>query len=142
AAEREYRRAIELNPSYTLARIWYAMYLTFMRRFDEAVEEAHRAQLLDPASPYINTYAGSVYLSVGRVDEAMAAWRGALELDPDFSDASLGIAKTSVLQGRYAQAVAQLQDAIGAKKEPDVLLLGALAHALARGGRREEALKL
>src|SRR2546428_2147868 len=70
-AEREFRRAIELNPSYPLARIWYAMYLYAMQRFEEAVAQAERAQQLDPASALINTWAGATYFYAGRAEEAM-----------------------------------------------------------------------
>jgi Tfp pilus assembly protein PilF len=87
-AEREYRRAIDVNPSYPGARIWYAMYLYAMQRFDEAVSQAHVAQQLDPASPFTNTWAGGAYMLAGRDEEAGAAWQKALELDPNSSDAT------------------------------------------------------
>src|SRR6266700_1289886 len=85
-AEREYRRAIELNPSYPLARIWNAIYLYAMQRFEEAAAQAKRAQQLDPGSPLINTWAGAAYFFAGRGEEAMASWQQALELDPSYSD--------------------------------------------------------
>src|SRR5712691_11193452 len=140
-AEREYRRAIELNPSYPLARIWYAIYLYAMQRFEEAAAQAKRAQQLDPGSPLINTWAGAAYFFAGRGEEAMASWQKALELDPSYSDASLVLARTYVTRGMYQQAVAELQKAlIFNAREPFVL--GVLAHAYARAGRREDALKL
>jgi TolB-like protein/Tfp pilus assembly protein PilF len=141
-AEREYRRAIERNPSYPLARIWYAMYLFAMQRFDEAMAEARRAQQLDPASPVINTEAGAAYFAGGRVQEAMASWQRALELEPRSSDASVLIAKAYVSQGRYQEAIVQLQEALTVGKERQPLVLGALAYAFARGGQPEQALKL
>src|SRR5437764_3812659 len=52
-AEREYRRAIDLNPNYAVARTWYTMYLYGMQRFDEAMVQARRAQQLDPGSPLV-----------------------------------------------------------------------------------------
>jgi TolB-like protein/Tfp pilus assembly protein PilF len=140
-ADREFRRAIELNPSYALARIWYAMYLFAMLRFDEAVVEARRAQQLDPVSSLVNTWAGAAYYLAGHVEEAMASWQTALELDPGYSDASLLIARTYVTQGKYQQAIAELQKTPNLN-ERQPLLLGALAHAYARAGQREEALKL
>src|SRR3989442_9109324 len=140
-AEREYRRAIELNPSYPAARIWYAIYLYAMQRFEEAVAQAQRAQQLDPVSPLINTWAGAAYFFAGRAEEAMASLQKALELDPSYSDASIVLARTYVTRGMYQQAVAELQKAlIFNAREPFVL--GVLAHAYARAGQREEALKL
>jgi len=140
-AEREYRRAIELNPSYPQARIRYAMYLYAMLRFEEAVIEARRAQQLDPVSPFVNTWAGAAYSLAGRVGEAMASCQKALELDPSYSDASLILARTYVTQGKYPQAIAELQKAL-TFNERQPIVLGALAHAYARAGQREEALKL
>jgi|SRR5436190_244441 len=140
-AEREYRRAIELNPSYPAARIWHAMYLYAMQRFDEAAAEARRAQELDPTSPLVNTWAGAAYFLVGRVDEAMASWRRALELDPGDVDASLALGRAYVTQGKYEAAIAQLKRAVLLNpKQP--MVVGALAHAQARAGEREEALRL
>ncbi len=140
-AEREYRRAIELNPSYPLARIWYALYLDGMQRFEEAVAQAERAQQLDPASALINTWAGAAYFYAGRAEEAMASWQKALELDPGYSDASIVLARTYVTRGMYQRAIAELQKALILNAR-DSFILGALAHAYARAGQREEALKL
>ena len=140
-AEREYRRAIELNPSYPLARIWYALYLDGMQRFEEAVAQAERAQQLDPASALINTWAGATYFYAGRAEEAMASWQKALELDPGYSDASIVLARTYVTRGMYQRAIAELQKALILNAR-DSFILGALAHAYARAGQREEALKL
>ena len=140
-AEREYRRAIELNPGYPLARIWYAQYLYAMQRFEEAVTQARFAQQLDPGSLLVNTWAGAAYFFAGRVEEAMASWQKALELDPGYPDASIALARTYVTRGMNQNAIAALQKAlIFSDREP--LVLGALAHAHARAGRREEALKL
>ena len=140
-AEREYRRAIELNPGYPLARIWYAQYLYAMQRFEEAVTQARFAQQLDPGSLLVNTWAGAAYFFAGRVEEAMASWQKALELDPGYPDASIALARTYVTRGMNQNAIAALQKAlIFSDREP--LVLGALAHAHARAGRRQEALKL
>jgi TolB-like protein/Tfp pilus assembly protein PilF len=142
-AEREYRRAIELNPSYPLARIWYAIYLYQMQRFDESVVQARRAQHLDPASSYVNAWAGAAYAFGGHADEAMESWRRALELDPASPDAFLLMGRTLVSQGRYQEAIARFREATAANSDPpQPQLMGALAHALARAGQREEALKL
>ena len=140
-AEREYRQAIEFNPSYPLAHIWYAQYLWAMQRFEESVAEAKHAQQLDPVSPFVNTWAGAVYFYARRQEEAMASMQKALELDPSFSDASLVLARAYLAQGMYQRAIAELQKAL-TFNETETLLLGALAHVYARAGQREEALKL
>jgi serine/threonine-protein kinase len=139
-AEREYRRAIELNPSYARARMWYAMYLYGIRRFEQAVEEAKRAQQLDPGSPFVNTWAGAAYIFAGRTQEGMASLQKALELDPRYTDANLVRARTYIAASAYRAAIAELQGAVTLSQDP--LLLGALAHAYARAGQREQGLKL
>jgi TolB-like protein len=139
-AEREYRRAIELNPNSFVARIWYTMYLDAMQRFDEALVQAQRAQQLDPGSP-LNDWAAATYVYAGRTEEGMALARRVLELNPA-ADAGLVIARTYVTQGKYASAIEELRRALAVKPRRDALTLGALAHAYARAGDREEALKL
>jgi TolB-like protein/Tfp pilus assembly protein PilF len=141
-AEREYRRAIALNPSYPIARIWYSMFLVAMGRFEESVWEAKRGQQLDPASPWVNTWAGAMYVYGGQTQEGMASLQKALELDPRYSDANIVRARTYITDGAHQQAVAELQQAVMLKKQREPLALGALAHAYARAGQREEALKL
>jgi TolB-like protein/Tfp pilus assembly protein PilF len=140
-AEREYRRAVELNPSNALARIWYAQYLYCTKRFEEAVTQARLAQQLDPGSLFVNTWAGTAYFLAGRVEDAMASWQKALELDPGYPDASIALAWSYVTRGLHQNAISALQKAlIFTDREP--LVLGALAHAHARAGQRAEALKI
>ena len=140
-AERAYKRAIELNPSYPIAHIWYALFLYAMQRFDEAATVARRAQQLDPASPWISTYAAGLYFYAGRIEEAMTSWQKALELDPSYADASTFLARAYVTQGKYQQAIAELRKGM-AFNAKDPQLLGALAFAYGRTGERSEALKL
>ena len=140
-AEREYRRAVELNPGYALARIWYSQYLYAMQRFEEAVAQAQVAQQLDPGSLYVNTRAGAAYFLAGRVEEAMASWQKVLELDPGYPDASIELARSYVTRGLHQDAISALQRALTfTEREP--LVMGALAHAHARAGQRAEALNL
>ena len=140
-SEREFRRAIELNPGYALARIWYAQYLYATQRFEEAVTHAKVAQQLDPASLFVITRAGAAYFFAGRVDEAMAIWQRARELDPTHPDVGLLPGRSYVRLGMNQEAVAVLEKAL-IFTERDPLVLGALAHAYARAGRRDEARKL
>lgn len=141
AAERAYRRAIEVNPSYATARIWYAMYLYGMERFDEAVVQARRAQQLDPASPFVNTMTGRALAFAGRMDEALAFWQRALELDPKYPLCIVAMATSYVALGKHAQAIAVLDKGmVDNPKEP--FIFGALAHIHAQLGQRARALEL
>jgi len=84
AAEREFRRAIELNPAYPTAHKWYRDLLTALGRYDEALEEARRAADLDPRAPNERTIVGQSLLSLGQQAAAAAEFERALELDPTF----------------------------------------------------------
>ena len=139
-AERGYRRAIEVNPNYAVARAWYAAYLYPLERFDEAVEQAERAQRLDPTSSFVNTLAGSALFYAGHVDKARATWQRVIDLDPMYALASFSMSGSYLTHRRYDEAIAVLEKAL--KYTPgDAFLLGTLAHTYARVGRREEALR-
>ncbi len=106
-AEREFRRAIELNPNNTDARHHYASYLGAMRRFDEAIVEAKRAVSLDPLSLRMNLRLGWVYMIAHRYDEAIDEYKKTLELDPNYFQARLYLAWSYTLKGKYPEAYAE-----------------------------------
>jgi serine/threonine protein kinase/tetratricopeptide (TPR) repeat protein len=81
-AERELRRAIELNPENAVARRWHAYNLTAMGRHDESISEIRKAQQIAPRSPVISTAVANVLFLARRFDEAEEQCRSALELDP------------------------------------------------------------
>ena len=83
AAEQQFQRAIDLDPSYTLALHWYALCLTALGRTDEAVKAMQRAQQLDPLSVRINADLGMALLAAGKYEDAVAQEDRALELAPD-----------------------------------------------------------
>jgi tetratricopeptide (TPR) repeat protein len=83
-AEKEFRRAIELNPNYPTAHHWYAYDLVAMKRSDEAIAEIRRALELDPVSPIINTDVGQILLLARHPDEAIAQCQKAISLDAQF----------------------------------------------------------
>jgi tetratricopeptide (TPR) repeat protein len=103
-AERDFLKAIELNPDCATAHQWYAELLGATRRWDEAVVEARRAVQLDPLSVAANDVLGTVLTCGGRHAEAILARERALEIVPDFAFAVLGLAKSYVLVGDYAAA--------------------------------------
>jgi serine/threonine-protein kinase len=110
-AEKEFRRAIELNPNYPTAHHWYSFYLRLVRgRFDEAMAEVRLAQQLDPLSPSISSDVAKIHLMKGELDAAIEAAKKVLELDPNFFGGPhfvLGLAYRS--QGRYDVAIAELE---------------------------------
>ena len=106
-AERSFRRAIALNPSYALARIWYANFLCSRRRFDEAVREVMIARSLDPLSLIVNTNVGWVFYRARRNEEAIEEFRRALALDPTYLQAHMRLADSYVYAGRFDDALGE-----------------------------------
>lgn len=84
-AEKEFRRAIELDPNYPTAHHWYAYDLAAMKRSDEAVAEIRRALDLDPLSPIINTDLSQILFFARRADEAIVQCQKTIGLDPQFN---------------------------------------------------------
>jgi TolB-like protein/DNA-binding winged helix-turn-helix (wHTH) protein/Flp pilus assembly protein TadD len=107
-AEKEFRRAIELNPNYATAHHWYAEHLTWRGRFDEALQESERARQLDPLSLIIASDNGAILYFSRQYDRAIEKWRSVLEMDPDFSRAHL-IRAAYVEKGMFAEALADTE---------------------------------
>jgi DNA-binding winged helix-turn-helix (wHTH) protein/TolB-like protein/tetratricopeptide (TPR) repeat protein len=134
-AESQFKQAIELNPNYAMAHNWYAQYLAFMGRPEEASRESKRAQEIDPLSPWTN--AGFISFLARRYDEGIAESQKALELDPQFAAAHMVIGLSYVQKKNYEQAIAELQKA---QDNPDSRAL--LAYAYGVAGKRNEARQL
>ncbi len=139
AAEKEYKRAIELNPNYPTGHQWYAECLSEMGRHNEAIGEINQAQELDPLSLIINAVVGKTFYLAGQYDRAIEQLRKVLELDPNFPGVHIWLGLANEQKGQYAEAVAELQKARGLTG-PEVT--GFLGHAYAAWGKRAEALRL
>lgn len=107
-AEREFKRAIELNPSYTNAHEGYAHYFAAMGRFDEALAEIERARQLDPLSLITNTSVGSILVYAHKYDQAIEQLRKTLEMDPRFLVAVYFLTRAYVQKGMYEEARAEM----------------------------------
>jgi TolB-like protein/Flp pilus assembly protein TadD len=141
AAEREFRRAIELNPDYAAAHQQFAVEcLTAMGRIDDALVEARRAAELDPLSPIIGSDLGIILSGSNRVDEGIKQLNYVTMLDPNFWVPHWYIGITYYGSGRYAEAVAEYRKALSLDNNPWTKSL--LIQALAKTGEREEATKL
>ncbi|MCI0413998.1 protein kinase [bacterium] len=140
AAEKNYKRAIALNPNYAIAVHWYASFLSEMGRRDEAIPMKQRALDLDPLSLIINADLGFLLYQCRRFDDAIVQLKKTLELDPNFP------ITYQYLGFVYEQK--SNEDAIIAFRKASTLmpdspeLKAQLAHALALSGNRSEALHL
>jgi serine/threonine-protein kinase len=141
AAEREYRRAIELDPGYPTARQWYSGYLRAAGRLEEALSQMQRAQDLDPLSLPAGRDMGRIFASMRRFDQAIEQYRRALELDPDSPTVHLHLGMAYQGKRMYKEAVAAFEKA-RSLPGANPLVLGALGYGYAAGGARREAEKL
>lgn len=106
-AENEFRRAIELNPNYSLVRIWYANLLMSRKRMPEAVQQALIARDVDPFSLIVNTNVGWVLDFAGRHEDAVRQLRQTIALDSTYVQAHWRLADALMHAGRLSEAVAE-----------------------------------
>lgn len=111
-AEREFKRAIELNDDYAAAHQWYGWYLISEARLDEAQAEFKRAEQIDPLSLYTNLTAGMAYFFSDQYDKAAAQYKKVIEMDTSFWLAHRWLGKTYQQQGKYDEAIAEFQTVV------------------------------
>lgn len=104
-AEREHIRAIELNPNNANAHLFYANYLLITGRSDQAIAESQLAGRLDPLSPFVQAGGGWIFYDARQYAPAIAQFRKALEIDPNFLIARLGLYDTYSQEGKYDEAI-------------------------------------
>jgi serine/threonine protein kinase/tetratricopeptide (TPR) repeat protein len=144
-AEREFKRAIELNPNSALAHDRYAKCLNTRLRFKESMSEAQRAQELDPLSPEIVSELGSVFLLARRYDESIAQFQKALDLNPNLPVVRALLAWAYAMKAMYPQALTEydkIPDQDKAVAAENQLVAGGLGWVYAVSGRRADALKI
>jgi TolB-like protein/DNA-binding winged helix-turn-helix (wHTH) protein/Tfp pilus assembly protein PilF len=141
AIEREYKRAIELNPNYATAHHWYALHLNDVYRFDEAIAEIRRALEIETSSLVINSDVGIIFSSARQYDQAIEYFKKAMEMDPNFPDAHSMLGWTYVRKKMYPEAIAEFEKARALFRSPTSQLDG-LIYAYGRWGKRSEALRV
>lgn len=110
-AEKEFRRAIALDPDYATARQWYGRYLSGDGRLDEALAELTQAQQNDPLSPAINFDLGVVLYNSRQYERAIAQFQKVLEMDPDFGQVHWNLGHAYERSGLYERAFGEYQKA-------------------------------
>ena len=108
-AERDFKRAIELNPNDATTHQFFSEYLIMVGRYEEAIAEIKRAQELDPLSLIINAMAGPVYAESGQYDQAIEQLRKTIEMDQNFPRAHIYLAVTYERNGMFEEAISEFE---------------------------------
>jgi len=139
AAEKEFKRSIELNPEYATAHQWYAIhFLTATGRLEEAVQEMKKALELDPASLVMNTFMGATLSYTGRYDEAIDQCRRTIQMDPNFAVAHWHLGLAYEQKQLLDEAIEEFRKAISLSGGSP-LMKAALARAYAKAQKTHEA---
>jgi tetratricopeptide (TPR) repeat protein len=117
-AEREFTRALELNPSYASGYHWYALYLTTVGRLDEAIRAIEKAHQLDPTSLRIRVDVGQAYNVARRPNEAIEHEERVLEINPNHRGAHWISGMAHEQKGEFDLAIRKFQEAL--KRDPNV----------------------
>ena len=134
-SEREFKRAIELNPSYATAYQWYAEYLAALGRFDEAIHVMRKALQLAPLEPIVAADLGWVYYLARRPDDAIAQLTQTIEREPDFAPAHWFLGLAYAEKGLLVPAL-QSADSAVALSEGSTRMMADCAVLHARAGSR------
>jgi serine/threonine protein kinase/tetratricopeptide (TPR) repeat protein len=110
-AEREHKRALELNPNYPTAHLWYAYFLGNRGRFEESQAESRRAQELDPLSLVASSTVGWAYYFARDYDQAIVHLNKTMVIDPKFWLAHDYLGRAYFQKGMYEEALAAFQKA-------------------------------
>lgn len=140
AAEREFRRAIALEPGSAHIQMWFAWFLGLTRRFDEALEQMNQARALDPLSPLIAFGIGAISLWAGKNEDAIEHLIRLTEMNPEFPLAHSYLAEAYIEKGDVAAAVSAIEAAPTSLDDP--ISLSAVAYVYACAGERDRARKI
>ncbi len=136
--EREFQRALEINPNDATARHWYGDYFEAMGRLDESIATRRRALESEPLSLVISASLARVLYFARRYDRATEELRKTLDMDPSFLEAHLFLGWTYEQKGMFPEAIAELQQALSASGGHP-RFVSALGHAYAISGQRRMA---
>jgi TolB-like protein/Flp pilus assembly protein TadD len=136
-AEREFLRALELNPRNTTALTWYAFFLTCMQRFDEAIAVYNRQIEVDPVSSSVQQFLANTYFTARRYDRSIQLDLMVLKMNPNDANAHADLARACTLRGDHEGAIAHGRKAVEISEGARSLAF--LGYALAMAGRKAEA---
>jgi len=142
AVEKEYRRALELNPNDAMAHDEFSEYLQVMGRNEEALVQVRQAIELDPLNAFIASDLGYHFYSARQYDQGILAFQKVFELEPDHIGAHHGLGWVYGEKKMYREAIAELEKAVNLSNRTDEGAVASLGMVLGDSGRKQEARKL
>lgn len=139
-AENEYKRALELNPDYVTAHLWYADFLRLTKRSEEAFDELTAAQQIDPLSLIVNANLAIHFYLTRQYDRAIDQSKKTLDMEPHLAAPHFVLASAYAQKKMYGEAIAEYQKAISLGS--GFPALGGLGKAYADSGNKVEAQKV
>jgi tetratricopeptide (TPR) repeat protein len=138
AAEKAFKRGIELNPAYPAAHYWYGYCLTALGRLQDAAARMRQGQQLEPLSMIAAAFCGFPLYHSRHFDEAIRQFQHAIDMDPNFALSHLYLAQSLYAAGRIEEAVKAGEQAQSITSD-SALVLGPLGFLYARAGARHDA---
>ena len=121
-AEREFQRALELNPNYAIGYAWYSELLTSMGRHDESIAATKRARELDPLSPIMTHALAAALLGARRYDEALPLELSVVEQMPEYPAAHIVLAEIYLGLGKFEEYMEALADFLSRIGTPEQII--------------------
>jgi TolB-like protein/Tfp pilus assembly protein PilF/tRNA A-37 threonylcarbamoyl transferase component Bud32 len=140
-AEREFRRAIDLNPGSPYAYVWYGELLYGAGRYDESIRENRKAVALEPFTPSIRVNLGLALMFANHLEESEQVLRQTLDIDPNYPIGHYIYAELLILQNKFDEAVSEMEKTVQFIPESSYYR-GYLGYAYAKAGKTVEARKI
>ena len=140
-AESEFKRAIELNPSYALAYLYHSLYLTIMGHHEEAIETIKRALELDPLSLSTSIVLGNQFFHAHQFDQAIEHQLNMLEINPSNWYSHWGLGMAYAQKSMFKESIAQLEKAVTLSGK-NAFMISTLGYAYGLAGRRDDAIQI
>jgi adenylate cyclase len=140
-ADKEFKRALALNPGYSITHLWYANFFNVLELHDDALAEMNKAVEIDPLSLVINADKGRTLYFARRYDESLEQLNRTLDLDPSFGLAHIWMGQVYEQKNMYENAISAYQKGLSLS-DGSTYAMAKLAHAFAMAGKKNEAQKL
>lgn len=137
-AEDEFKRAIELGPSYAQAHEWYALYLSLRGRFKEGLERMKKAYELNPLSASVSNGIGRIYYFMNDFRKAEEQFNKTIKMDPNYAEAHFSLGMTYSTMKEYDKAIQEMEKAASLSNRR-LIILSDLTYAYVANGMREKA---